>query len=325
MFSWPNKGERRKEDCFGKMGNSSRKARHGPKKSEPDGAHTNLEAGTGAIEDTKAAPEKADSWLKDLVVYQASFPDLYSFMPTMYAVVVESSAITREPGIVSLNDFEVKVEKVCSTVPEDAESPKESCWIVIISYPGLDSLGKKEYPDISGIKNFFKNCRRLKEEQVQLFIISGDNFKTMRRIRDNIEHELQLAGFDMTDFESITFISESSSNTIGRKLAVVGTKSSPEDPSFYHPSCHIFTPDKELVHRVIIQDPDQMSNTSFNNCFVFPFTQHVVDSIFQTIDEIRPHYEFTLFLKENVYKKETKKPDVTVGSLVYAAKKIAKK
>ena len=325
MFSWPNKGERKKEDCFGKMGNSSRKARHGPKKSEPDGAHTNLEAGTGAIEDTKAAPEKADSWLKDLVVYQASFPDLYSFMPTMNAQVVESSAITREPGIVSLNDFEVKVEKVCSTVPEDAESPKESCWIVIISYPGLDSLGKKGYPDISGIKNFFKNCRRLKEEQVQLFIISGDNFKTMRRIRDNIEHELQLAGFDMTDFESITFISESSSNTIGRKLAVVGTKSSPDDPSFYHPSCHIFTPDKELVHRVVIQDPDQMSNTSFNNCFVFPFTQHVVDSIFQTIDEIRPHYEFTLFLKENVYKKETKKPDVTVGSLVYAAKKIAKK
>ena len=91
------------------MGNCSQKARPGPNKSEPDGAHTNLEAGTGAIEETKAAPEKADSWLKDLVVYQANFPDLYSFMPTMYAQVVESSAITREPGIVSLNNFEVKV------------------------------------------------------------------------------------------------------------------------------------------------------------------------------------------------------------------------
>ena len=41
------------------------KVRQGSKNSEPDGAITNSEAGSGAIEETKA--EKEDSWLKGLV------------------------------------------------------------------------------------------------------------------------------------------------------------------------------------------------------------------------------------------------------------------
>ena len=85
----------------------------------------------------------------------------------------------------------------------------------------------------SGIEVFFENCRKFEKAGIRVFVLSGDNYTTMRRLRESFEAKAG-PGSSFADLgKNITFLYDFNQSEIGLKLEVVAPLTCLPDPSHY--------------------------------------------------------------------------------------------
>ena len=195
------------------------------------------------------------------------FPALFKFLPRFSAIGVENCKISSEPTIVNIfDDFKDQ-------------------WVMIISIPGVDG----PYHRLS-FKRVMKRAQDFKERNCKVFLFTTDTYSSVRESRTKVEEHL--------NSESITFLVDREDLSISKKLGIYCEGKGDNAKPFCYPGYLIFTPDKELVQRIVIRDTNQLYINDAMTLFTYPIIPDAVGNMLTNLDELMPIYDIVLELRK---------------------------